>query len=80
MNEPGGHTTKRNWNVTGRELSTWRLILLVFPPPLALMINEAFGLVPAIVVGALLYLGVIWFVITVPKKDRVIQNDEHEDV
>jgi hypothetical protein len=68
MREPNGR--KRNWNVTGRELSTGRLLLLVFPLPIALLVDAAFGPVPAVAAGTLFYLGIIWFVVTVPRKHR----------
>ncbi|WP_294567141.1 hypothetical protein [uncultured Arthrobacter sp.] len=77
MREPNGR--KRNWNITGRELSTGRLLLLVFPPPIALLVDAVFGPVPAVVVGTLFYLGIIWFVVTVPRKDRDSDRGGPED-
>ncbi|GAB3518269.1 hypothetical protein [Arthrobacter monumenti] len=79
MSEPDDQPVKRNWNVTGRELSTWRLILLVFPPPIALVVHAAFGPIAAVIAAALLYLCIIWFVVTVPKKNRKIERSEPED-
>ncbi len=70
MREPNGRSNKRNWNITGRELTTWRLLLLVFPPPMALLVDAAFGPVPAVIAGTLFYLGIIWFVVTVPRMAR----------
>lgn len=77
MSEGDGQSVKRNWNVAGRELSAWRLILLVFPPPIALVVNEAFGFIPAVIAKTLLYLGIIWFVVTVPKKDKETDGGAH---
>lgn len=79
MDAEESQSSKRNWNVTGRELSPWRLILLVFPPPIGLVVDDVFGPVAAISAGVLLYAGIIWFVVTVPKKDREIQRDEPEE-
>ncbi|WP_159616611.1 hypothetical protein [Arthrobacter zhaoguopingii] len=70
MREPNGRSNKRNWKITGRELTTWRLLLLVFPPPIALLVDAVFGPVPAVIAGTLFYLGIIWFVVTVPRMDR----------
>jgi hypothetical protein len=55
------------------------LILLVFPPPIALVVNEAFGPILAIIAGALAYLAIIWFVVTVPRKNRASGSTESED-
>ncbi len=76
MRDPNSQPVKWNWNVTGRELSPWRLFLLVFPPPIGLVVGEAFGLIPGIIAGTLAYSGIIWFVITIPKKDQVGKDVE----
>ncbi len=76
MRDPNSQPVKRNWNVTGRELSPWRLFLLVFPPPIGLVVGEAFGLIPGIIAGTLAYLGIIWLVISIPKKDQVGKDVE----
>ncbi|TDK27967.1 hypothetical protein E2F48_02330 [Arthrobacter crusticola] len=79
MRSPNGRSNERNWNITGRELTTWRLLFLVFPPPIALLVDAAFGPVPAVVAGTSFYLGIIWFVITVPRKDQDTRQVEPED-
>jgi hypothetical protein len=79
VSDPKSQPITRNWKVTGRELSPWRLFLLVFPPPIGLVVSEAFGAIPGIIASSLAYLAIIWFVITIRKKDRVGEDVESTD-